>query len=228
MAVKSNEPTLANKAAVEMFGTFLLTFVGAGAIIVTAGSNLLLIAIAHGLALGVAVTIAMQISGGHINPAITLGMLAIRKISSGRALAYIIAQVVGAVIAGFVLLVTFPASFGAQVALGTPTLAGGFSAANGIALEAVMTFILMFTIMGTAVDKRGPKMGGLFIGAVLAGCILVGGPLTGAALNPARAIGPAIAGGYFANWYVYWIGPIIGAIVAALAYRYTVFDRSQR
>ncbi|MGI0081029.1 MAG: aquaporin, partial [Nitrososphaerales archaeon] len=110
---------------------------------------------------------------------------------------------------------------------GAPLIAK-ISVGQGIVLEAIMTFLLVFTVFGTAVDPRAPKVGGFAIGLIVAIDVLVGGPFTGAAMNPARAIGPEIAGAYltgsaaFTNWYVWWIGPIIGGIIAALLYAYVL------
>jgi len=213
---------LGPKLLVEAIGTFLLTFIGAGAIISTQGNDLLVIALAHGIVLAIAVTAAMNISGGMINPAVTIGMLVTRRISVKNGIAYIIAEVVGAVIAGYMLFAVYPSAMGNLVHWGTPTLGASTNVGQGILFEAIMTFILVFAVFGTAVDPRAPKVGGFAIGLAVAVDIMAGGPFTGAAMNPARAIGPAIASGDFANWYVYWIGPIVGAIIAALLYHYVI------
>jgi glycerol uptake facilitator-like aquaporin len=96
----------------------------------------------------------------------------------------------------------------------------------GIGIEAVLTMVLILAVIGTAVDPRAPRIGGLAIGLAVAADILVGGPLTGAAMNPARWFGPAVAAGAYADWYVWWIGPAIGAAVAALIYRTTLAEGS--
>ncbi|MDA4129823.1 MAG: aquaporin [Thaumarchaeota archaeon] len=216
------EASLGQKSVVEALGAFLLTFIGAGSIIATQGNQLIVIALAHGIALSIAVSAAMNISGGHINPAVTIAMLATKKISAPHALVYIISQLVGAIIAGALLMVLYPAAMGNLVHWGTPGLGPDTSVAQGILFEAVLTFILVFAIFGTAVDPRHPKIGGFGIGLAIGIDIMAGGPFTGAAMNPARAIGPAIASGTFANWYVYWIGPILGAVIAALLYNYVI------
>jgi glycerol uptake facilitator-like aquaporin len=92
----------------------------------------------------------------------------------------------------------------------------------GVLIEAILTFFLLLAVFGTAVDKRAPKIGGFGIGLTLFVAILMGGPLTGASLNPARTFGPALAGGFWQNDLVYWIGPIIGAVIAALIYEYVI------
>ena len=222
--------TLSQRALVELVGTFLFVFVGAGSVItsllLSAGAvSLLIIALANGIGLAIAITFAMNISGGHINPAVTIAAFVAGKIKSFDAISYIIAQVVGASIAGFLLLMLYPAAAGSAVHYGTPTVASSISVLQAIALEAIMTFFLVFVVFGTAIDKRAPKVAGFAIGLTVVVDVLAGGPLTGAAMNPARAIGPAIASLYFANWYVYWIGPILGAVVAALIYSYAVMGR---
>jgi len=216
------EASLGQKSLVEALGTFVLTFIGAGSIIATQGNTLIVIALAHGIALAIAVTAAMNISGGHINPAVTLGMLATRKITVRHAAVYIVAQVAGAIIAGYLLMALYPTAMGNAVHWGTPGLGPDTSVAQGILFEAVMAFILVFAVFGTAVDPRHPKVGGFGVGLAIAIDIMAGGPYTGAAMNPARAIGPAIASLDFTNWYVYWIGPILGAVIAALLYNYVI------
>ncbi len=230
----STNPNLGQKVLVEAVGTFFLTFIGAGSIIalqyqfVQGGSfpGLVTIALAHGITLAIVVSATMSISGGHINPAVTIGLLVARKISVVNAAAYIIFQVIGATLGGYMLIAIFPSSAGNAVNWGTPSVAGALNLGQAILLEAIMTFLLVFVVFGTAVDSRAPKIGGLAIGLAIAADIMVGGPFTGAAMNPARAIGPAIASGFFNNWYVYWIGPILGGIVASLIYRYLVFGRN--
>jgi len=217
-----SETTLGRKAAIEAIGTFILTFIGAGSIIATQGNTLIVIALAHGIALAIAVSAAMNISGGHINPAVTIGMLVTGRITVEHAAVYIVSQLIGAIIAGYLLMAVFPTVLGTAVHWGAPGLSPQTSVAQGILFEAIMTFILVFAVFGTAVDPRAPKIGGFGIGLAIAIDIMAGGPFTGAAMNPARAMGPMIASLYFANWYVYWIGPILGAIVAALLYHYII------
>jgi aquaporin TIP len=217
----SEGASLGQKATVEAIGTFILTFVGAGSIIATAGGQLIVIALAHGIALAIAVSAAMNISGGHINPAVTLGMLATKRISVQHAVVYIIAQLIGAIIGGLFLMGVFPGAMGKAVNWGAPSVAR-ISIPQGILFEALMTFILVFAVFGTAVDPRAPKIGGFGIGLAIAIDIMAGGPFTGAAMNPARALGPMIASLNFTDWYVYLIGPIAGGVIAALLYHYII------
>jgi glycerol uptake facilitator-like aquaporin len=126
---------------------------------------------------------------------------------------------VGGAAAGFLLKALFPASAVATAALGTPLVAAGVETWQAVVVEAILTFFLMTAIMGTAVDKKGPnQLAGFGIGIVLVFDILAGGSLTGASMNPARTFGPALAGGFWAGHWVYWVGPIVGAVAAALLY----------
>lgn len=202
----------------ELIGTFALTLIGAGSI--ASGQNALVgIAFAHGIAIMTMIYAMGHISGVHINPAVTLGLLVGGKIKMMDAIAYIIAQVIGAILAGFVLLYIYHDPGSKTGFLGTTTLGANVDPLTGIVVEAILTFFLVLTVWGAAVDGRtaGPAVG-LAIGMVVTMDILMGGPLTGAAMNPARAIGPAIASGHLNDWYVYWVGPIIGGALAGLAY----------
>ncbi len=201
----------------ELIGAFVWTFIGAGSI--ANGQNAWLgIAFAHGIALMTMIYALGHISGSHINPAVTIGVLMGGKIKLNVAIAYIISQVVGATLAGFVLLFLYPDPSKAAF-LGTPTLGANVSVLTAVVAESIMTFFLVLTVWGAAVDGRtaGPAVG-LAIGMVVTMDILMGGPITGAAMNPARALGPALASGHLDNWYVYWVGPIVGSVLAGLLY----------
>src|SRR5436305_5658278 len=210
----------------ELIGTFAFVFIGAGSIIsnvLTHGAlGLLGIALAHGLALSIMITIFAATSGGHINPAVTIGFLVTRRIAPLLGILYIVAQLVGATLAGLLLRAVFPQAVWQAAQLGTPMLAPGVSFGTGVLVEAVLTFFLLLAVFGTAVDPRSPKIGGFGIGLMEVFDILMGGALTGAAMNPAIAFGPALAGGFWQNDLVYWIGPIIGAVLAALIYQYVI------
>src|SRR3972149_10531646 len=217
----------------EAIGSFPFFFVGAGSIVLgdylvaTGGSGigLLEVALAHGLALAVLVSALGAISGAHFNPAVTLGIWIMGRIPTPRAVAYVAAQLIGAAAAGFALKAAF-ADVWQPSSLGTPALGAGVSEMSGIAIEAVLTALLVLVVIGTAVDSRAPKIGGLAIGLAVTADILLGGPLTGAAMNPARWFGPAVAAGAYADWDVWWVGPAIGAAVAALVYRYSLAESS--
>jgi MIP family channel proteins len=224
----SAPPTLSKKLAAELFGTFIFVLVGAGSALGTPANSdpsasLLIAALANGLGLAMAVSATLGISGGVLNPAVTLGLLAGGKLPPRNVLPYILVQMVGATAAGAALVLAFPSSLGNPVHWGAPALSGSLTTTEGIAIEALLTFVLTIAIFGTAVDSRAPKIGGLGIGLAVVADVLVGGTLTGAAMNPARAYGPMIAGGFFPSyWYVYLVGPFIGAIIAGFVYRYLV------
>ncbi len=213
-------PVLARRATAEILGTFTLVFFGCGAVVMDsfpgARFGLMGIALVHAVALAVAVTAAIPISGGHLNPAVTVGLLATRRITPGDAAVYIVSQLAGALFAVAVAKWLLPANVGDLIAWGTPTLNPGVTFGKGIAIEAVLTFFLMSAVMGTVVSAKAPKVGGFGVGLTLIFAIMVGGPLTGAALNPARAFGPALLSGNMTAQAAYWIGPIIGALAAAV------------
>lgn len=222
------------KAIAEFIGAFTLIFIGAGTIISTGGGDLLVVALAHGLAIGVMVSALARISGGHFNPAVTLGALAGRQITVRLAVVYWAAQLLGALAAALGLFVIFPSSVWQPSHLGTPALGGvpalswNVSSATGILVEALLTFFLAFVIYGTGIDPKGTfnAVGGFAIGLTISIDILMGGPLTGAAMNPARWFGPAVVAQFFDNWYVYWIGPFIGAVTAGLLYTHVFLDKN--
>jgi MIP family channel proteins len=209
----------------EAVGTFLFFFVGAGAVVLTtytpdSSPGLVGVALAHGLMLAILVSAFGAISGGHFNPAVTVAVRLAGRIEWSHAAMYVVAQLIGAVAAGFALRAVLPEAAWGPTNIGTPALHEGISVGAGIAIEAVATVILVMAVFGTAVDMRAPKLGGMAIGLALAAAILMAGNLTGGALNPARWFGPAVASGALDNWYVWWIGPLLGAIVAAVLYRY--------
>lgn len=206
----------------EFLGTFALVFIGIGVIAsdyINGGqTGLVGIAFAHGLTIAVMVSATAAISGGHINPAVTIGLFCVRKIDATNAMGYIISQCLGAIVAAFLIKLCIPHTALLAVGMGTPALGSGVTVGMGLLTEIILTFILMFVIYGTAVDKRAPKMAGLFIGLTVTLDILMGGPLTGAAMNPARHLGPALLGGGLQHLWLYWVGPTIGAILAAVLY----------
>ena len=217
-------------SAAEFIGTFALVFVGSGAIMTARMSQspagLVEIALAHGLILAVMVSALMRISG-HFNPAVTLGFLATRRIEPMMAALYIVAQVIGAIAAGYALKAGFPDSIFVATRGGGQTIALDITGGQAFLLEAVATFFLVFVVFGTAVDLRGPKIGGLAIGFVVAADILAIGPLTGGSMNPARSFGPAVASGVYEAQLLYWAAPITGGLVAALLYEFRFMRRGR-
>lgn len=210
---------------IEFIGPFALTFAGAGAIIITAGKDLVAIALAHGLAIGLLVAAAGAISGGVYNPALTLGLLLAKKLDAAKAGMYIVVQLLGALVAALCLKAIFPQAMIDAVSFGVPAVGAGFGVGAALFIEIIMTFFLMFVVYGTAVDARGPRaIAALAIGLTITMDIFVGGGVSGAAMNPARWVGVAVVGGLYANWWVWWVGPIIGALIAAGLYAYVLED----
>ena len=199
----------------EFIGTFALIFIGIGAIR-TAGHDVLAVALAHGLTIAAFVSATMHISGGQLNPAVTFGLVCGGHMTIPDAVRYWIAQLLGGISAALICL----GLFGRDVVVaGTPQLGTALSGAQGILLEAIMTFFLVFVVHGTGVDERGRRVAGLAIGSTVTLDILFGGPLTGAAMNPARVFGPAVAAGFWKAHYVYWVGPLLGGAAAGFIYR---------
>jgi MIP family channel proteins len=206
----------------EFIGVFMLVFIGGGAMVVdaltTGGVGMVGIAAARGLAMAIAVTAAISLSGGHINPALTLGLWSVGRIDLRRAALYVVAQLAGAVLAAILLRLLFPAGAGTVAQLGALKFADQTTFNQGLVIEAVLTFFLALSMMATVVDPDGPKLGGFGVGLTLMMCVLAGGPLTGAALNPARAFGPALLAGFWKAQVAYWVGPIVGAVAAMQLY----------
>jgi aquaporin Z len=213
----------------EFVGVFFLVFLGAGAIVANTYREgvvgLVGIALAFGLAFAIAVSATLKISGGHINPAITLGLWSIGRIGWRQAGLYVVAQLLGAVVAALAIKGLYPEMAGRIAQLGTPQLAPVLTFAQGVVLEAILTFFLAFAVMATVVDPAGPKLAGFAIGLTVTIDILAGGPLTGAAMNPARAFGPALAANAWQAQLVYWIGPILGAVAAMQLYERLLLKR---
>ena len=212
--------SLARRAVAEMIGTGFLIFFGCGAIIMSnydgAKFGVFGVAIVHAFVLSLGISMTMGVSGGHLNPAVTIGLLTIKKISPGDAFIYVASQLVGALVAAVLVRAILPSNVGSVVAYGTPMLHSTVTVPQAIAIEAVITFVLMSGVMGTIVAANAPKIGGFGVGLTLIPSIMVAGILTGAAANPARAFGPAAISGNFTAQAVWWIGPILGAVVAAL------------
>ncbi len=203
----------------EFIGTFALVFVGGGSILMAqqGAGNLLTIAAAHGLIYGVLVSAAMRISG-HFNPAVTVGFLVTRRIQPMTAALYVVAQLVAAMAAAYLLKACVPAELWSAARGTTQSIALAIEGGQAFLIEAIATFFLVFVIFGTAVDPQAPKIGGMAIGLTLAACILAFAPLTGASLNPARSLGPAVASGLYEGQVIYWTGPMVGAVLAAVLY----------
>ena len=214
----------------EFVGTFALILIGAGTVALGFG-GLVGVALAHGLVIVAFAYAYGHISGTHLNPAVTLGVLLVGRIDAVRAAAYMVVQLLGGIAGALTLCWVLG---GPDSGLGATTLARGLAVggttvtitpAVGVLLEAILTFFLVNTIMNAGVSGKAGNMAGLAIGMTLTFCILLGGPLTGASLNPARSLGPAVATGNYADLWVYFVGPALGAAVAALLYRGVLAER---
>ncbi len=220
-------PRLSIRVGAELVGTFVFVLVGAGSAVATSAlrnpdpsAALLIAALANGLGLAVAVSATMGYSGGSLNPAVTLALFAAKKLPARDVLPYIVAELAGATLAVVALMQSLPSSLGSGVNWGAPGLSPLVTVTQGTLLELLMTVFLVVAVFGTAVSPQAPKIGGFGIGVSLLACVLLGGPFTGAALNPARAAGPMIASLSFPSfWYVYWVGPIVGALLVGFLYR---------
>jgi MIP family channel proteins len=210
------DESVLRRSVAEFVGTFTLIFIGGGAGIVS-GQDIVAVALANGLAIGIMVTNLGHISGGHFNPAITLGFVATKRITARLAVFYWIAQFLGAVAAAAILRGLFH-----KLVVGALPHAPFFGAGKGFVLELIMTFFLVWAVWATAVDPRGAfkSIAGLAIGLTISIDVFVGGPLTGAAMNPARAFGPQLLSGNWGEGWIYYLGPAVGALIAALVYEY--------
>ncbi|MHB8546489.1 MAG: MIP/aquaporin family protein [Nitrosotalea sp.] len=223
----------------EAIGTYALVFFGPLSIILSVayfGSvltipSLVVIALAHGAAIGLMVYTFGHVSGCHINPAVTISMLVTRRINIKDGIGYIVFQLIGAVVAAATLKVILP-DLGAKVNFGTqggPSAILHHSVASGFAIEAILTFFLVTVIFMTAVHKKAPAgMYGLAIGGMIFLIHLVGVPLTGASVNPARTFGPALISGYWDYHWMYWAAPITGAIIAGLLMNYVFVTKAEK
>ncbi|HVT60239.1 MAG TPA: aquaporin [Thermoanaerobaculia bacterium] len=207
----------------ELIGTFALIFIGAGS--VALAGNLVGIAFAHGLVVVGFAYAYGHISGAHINPAVTLGVWVAGKIEARRAASYVVAQCAGGILGALALCQVLG---GSETGLGATHLAQRLEVHGtvititptvGVFLEAVLTFFLVNAVMNAGISGKATIPGGLAIGLTLVFCILMGGPLTGASLNPARSLGPAVAAGDYGGLWVYFVGPALGGVMAGLLYK---------
>ena len=207
----------------EFVGTFFFFSIGAGAILADAsggGGGLVAIAFAHGLALAIAVSIFGPISGGHFNPAVSFGVAVGGAFPWSRVVPYWVAQLAGGILAGLLALAVYPEKARVATHLGTPSVAAGVNDVAAILIEAALTLFLVLAVFGTAVSPTAPRIAGFGIGLTVLVDILAGGPLTGAAMNPARYFGTGIPALFFDRWWVYVIGPLAGALVGGVLWRF--------
>lgn len=223
------QPNDLRKWMAELIGSFFLTFAGVSALM--AGGDLVVVALAYGGALALAVYAFGNISGAHVNPAISASLFVQRKISARDFVMYVIFQIIGATLAAFIAVSVFPqgnvngavggATLGSMTRFPSSSL---FNPGGALLLEIIMTFMLATAVatLVRAPDHLAPAAG-LLIGGTLTVCVLFGGPWTGASLNPARSMGPALAYGGSAIWpslWIYWVGPLIGGVLAGLVYKW--------
>ena len=234
------------RGVAEFVGAFALIFVGAGSVLTIAktfvpilvapqgfgafsGLTLVVYALANGLAIAVMVSAVGHISGGHFNPAVTLGFFVTRRIAPSLAVVYWSMQFAGAAAAAALLRWFYPKSTRDLTNLGAPGLGQGVSHWQGLVIEIVLTFFLVWVVFATAADPGGSfkSIAGLAIGLTITMDVLMGGPMTGAAMNPARAFGPELLSGHWSDAWVWYAGPFVGGVLAALAYEY-LYLRSPR
>jgi len=225
------QPELVRKLVVEGVGAFALSYIGVGVIIygvAGGGGDLTTVALAHGFVIAVMVCAVGYISGGHFNPAVTFGFLVTKRIALEEAIAYWIAQIGAAFLAGVLLRLTLPTGV-KNIDGGLTVLAPGVSAVKGLSVEFVLTFFLMWVIFGVAVDPKGTfaAVAGIPIGLTISLDIMMGGPLTGASMNPSRTLGPDLAAGKLTDFWIYLIACPLGAAAAALLYQYLILDRRE-
>nr|AAG44945.1 putative delta TIP [Nicotiana glauca] len=209
----------------EFISTLLFVFAGVGSAIaynkLTANAaldpaGLVAVAVCHGFALFVAVAVGANISGGHVNPAVTFGLALGGQITLLTGLFYIIAQLLGSIVACLLLKVVT-----GGLAVPTHNVAAGVGALEGVVMEIIITFALVYTVYATAADPKKGSLGTIApiaIGFIVGANILAAGPFSGGSMNPARSFGPAVASGDFTNNWIYWAGPLVGGGLAGLTY----------
>ena len=208
------------RGVAELIGTFALIFVGMGSIAFIQSNLLVGVGLATGLTIAVMASAVGHISGGHFNPAVTLGFLVTRRMEPALAVVYWVAQLAGAILGALALRALFPSE--ANLDAGVPVLNPTINSFQGVMLEALLTFFLVWVIFATAADPGGSfrAIAGLAIGFTITMDILLGGPLTGAAMNPARAFGPELIQRDWDDFWVWYVGPCVGAVIAALSYEF--------
>ena len=219
----------ARKFVAEFLGTFGLVLFGAGAILqqqMTQTVGTTGIAVAHGLAILIGIYALGHISGGHFNPAVTFAFFLTRRFSAGLTILYWVAQVLGAIVAAWLLAMAY-SNGAADAHLGAPVSDPSIRPSLAALLEGVAAFMLVTTVFGSAVDPRSPRgFAGLAIGLTVTANILMGGVLTGMAFNPARAFGPALVAGFWQDQWVYWVGPLLGGGTAGILYDRFLLERA--
>ena len=211
----------------ECLGTALFVFLGAGSVVMNTPNGLgtIGIALVHGVAMAIIVSMTMNISGGHMNPAVTAALWLARKVDDRTAGLYVVAQLIGAVLGALLISAVLPHAAARATSIGTPMVATSVTFTQAVLIEATLTFFLVSAVFGTAVSSEAPKIGGFGIGLAIFVDALVGGPFTGAAMNPARALGPAVIAWQWNGQAVYWLGPLIGAALAGVVWKMVLLPR---
>uniref|UniRef100_A0A5B7AIX5 Aquaporin TIP2-1 n=1 Tax=Davidia involucrata TaxID=16924 RepID=A0A5B7AIX5_DAVIN len=209
----------------EFISTLLFVFAGVGSAIaynkLTSNAaldpaGLVAVAICHGFALFVAVSVGANISGGHVNPAVTFGLAVGGQITILTGIFYWVAQLLGSIVACYLLKVVT-----GGLAIPTHSVASGVGAIEGVVMEIIITFALVYTVYATAVDPKKGSLGTIApiaIGFIVGANILAAGPFSGGSMNPARSFGPAVVRGDFHDNWIYWVGPLVGGGLAGLIY----------
>ena len=213
-------------SAAEFVAVLLFVFIGAGVVVSTGTltqemtpARLTAIALAHGLTICMLVYATAHISGGHINPAVTIATMITGKTPAIKGVMFIIAQLLGGIVGAYLLYIAVPSV--AHGSLGAHALAPGVSITSGLIAETALTFVRVFIVFATATDDRAiGSMAPFAIGIAVLVAHLVAVPLTGTGINPARSLGPAIATQEFTNIWIYFVGPVIGAVLAGIVYQY--------
>jgi MIP family channel proteins len=229
--------SLSQKLLAEFIGTFTIVLIAIGSICADqylraaslARPGLLAQALAYGIAVAVMMVALAPVSGGHFNPAITAGFWVTKRVGTLQALLYCVAQLVGAVVAGYILVALLPEATWRPVSLGATDLATDFTRMNGMLIECLATFLVTFVFFACTTDvvsEAGPYAG-LAVGLIVTIDVLFVQPFTGASLNPARTFGPALAARHWVNHGVYWVGPLFGGVVGAVAYEYLFVPKSE-
>lgn len=221
---RTRVPSGARAYLAELFGTFLLVFIGPGVLVLastspslSAGEALVVVALAFGLTVGSVIALIGRHSGAHINPAITLANTVAGVSHRREAIPYVVFQLVGALLAGLSLKLVF-ADGGGSASLGATKLAAGVSVTEGFALEVAGTFVLAAAALTAGAKLSEPWKQGVLVGCTLTVLILLVGPFTGASFNPARSLGPSVFTGYFSDQPLYWFGPLLGGGLAGLVF----------
>ena len=214
----------------EFIGTFAFVFVGGASVMMMgfagapASVGMLAVALSQGIILAVLISALMRVSG-HFNPAVSVGFFVVGRLEGRMLGIYLAGQILGSVLAVLTLQFTMPEALFAATRGGGQSISLDVTAGQAFVLEAIATFLLVFVVFGTAVDEKGPRVGGFAIGLTFACGFLAIGPLTGGSMNPARSFGPAVVTGIYEGQAIFWLAPIVGSVAAAMLYEHLFIRR---